>query len=112
MTERSIAKHLGRAIPNGECLIIPTNNKNGYTYIYHNGKATPTHRYVYEQVYGPLPKGYMACHTCASNYPPGDVTYRSCIRLEHIYAGTAFDNGRDTVNDGRHATATKGWDGS
>ena len=50
------------------------------------------HRYMYEQKYGTIPNGLLACHTC-------DV--RNCINPDHIFIGTQKDNMRDCSSKGR-----------
>jgi hypothetical protein len=58
---------------------------------------------AYELTYGPIPEGMLVCHSCAINYPRGDITYRRCVNPAHLYAGTDTDNNRDTVRHGRRA---------
>ncbi len=44
------------------------------------------HRKVWELLHGPIPDGLYALHRC--NNPP-------CCRPDHLYLGTALDNGID-----------------
>jgi len=37
-------------------------NKEGYITIHIDGKSYAEHRYIYEQVYGPIPKGWLVHH--------------------------------------------------
>lgn len=55
------------------------------------------HRFSYECHVGPIPEGKIICHSCDVNYPPGDNTYRRCVRPGHLYAGTDLENARDRV---------------
>jgi hypothetical protein len=55
------------------------------------GKQVSVHRWVYEQINGPL-NGREACHTCDN--PP-------CVRPSHLWAGTHGDNMRDAYRKGR-----------
>jgi hypothetical protein len=51
-----------------------------------DGKMTYVHRWVWEQVYGPIPPGSHVMHSCDN--PP-------CFLLAHLSLGTAATNGRD-----------------
>ena len=52
------------------------------------------HRVVYAAAYGPPPADRpWVLHRC--------VGYRNCVRVEHLYAGTALQNAADTVAAGR-----------
>jgi HNH endonuclease len=50
------------------------------------------HRAVYAAVFGPVPDGYLVCHTC-------DV--RNCANPHHLFAGSAQDNVDDMHAKGR-----------
>lgn len=52
------------------------------------------HRWVWEQVNGPIPAGMMVCHKCDN---------RRCIRPSHLFLGTSGDNARDMARKGRSA---------
>jgi len=52
------------------------------------------HRYAWEQVNGPIPKGLLVCHTCDN--PP-------CCNPAHLFLGTNTDNARDRDRKGRSA---------
>lgn len=51
------------------------------------------HRMAWERRYGPIPLGLFVCHHCDN---PG------CIRLSHLFLGTAKDNHEDMMKKGRH----------
>src|SRR5262245_9118733 len=52
------------------------------------GRYVKVHRWVWEQIYGPIPEGMEVCHRCDN--PP-------CFLLEHLFLGTHADNMADAV---------------
>lgn len=50
------------------------------------------HRWVWEQVYGPIAEGMCVLHRCDN--PP-------CYRLDHLFLGTRADNNADRDAKGR-----------
>lgn len=64
----------------------------GYTTIFRNGKRYRTHRYIYEQLVGPIPNKKSVCHRCDNT---------SCINPDHLYIGSQSDNMKDARNKGR-----------
>jgi DNA-binding CsgD family transcriptional regulator len=56
------------------------------------------HRWVYEAVHGPLPKGMVVRHKCDN---------RPCFRLTHLEAGTVADNNRDAQERGHLGASFK-----
>ncbi len=81
--------------------------KTGYGQIRVNGRKQAAHRFSYELRNGPIPAGQMVCHSCESNYKTGDITYRRCVRPEHLRADTQQGNSRDMVRSGRGAHGTR-----
>lgn len=65
---------------------------NGYGQFWKDGKSITAHRAAYELVYGLIPEGKWITHHCDN---------RLCCNPKHLYAGTATDNNRDTVNRNR-----------
>ncbi len=41
------------------------------------------HRFIYEQLVGPIPEGMVLCHKCNT---------RCCVNPEHLYVGTQSQN--------------------
>ena len=52
------------------------------------------HRVAWELLYGPIPPGLFACHSCDN--PP-------CVRPSHIFIGSNQDNVNDKVSKGRQS---------
>ena len=50
------------------------------------------HRWVWEQINGPIPDGMWVLHRCDN---------RLCYRYDHLFLGTNADNARDMWNKGR-----------
>jgi hypothetical protein len=56
------------------------------------GKPIKIHRYIYEQCFGEIPKGYVIMHTCDTP---------ACINPEHLKCGAQADNVHDMIRKGR-----------
>ena len=52
------------------------------------------HRFAWEMINGPVPKGIFVCHRCDN--PP-------CVNVDHLFAGTAKQNTRNMIEKGRDA---------
>lgn len=66
-------------------------------------KLVLAHRVSYELVYGLLAPGQNVCHDCDRLYPPGDSSYRKCVRPDHLFSGTQSENVSDMVTKRRQA---------
>jgi hypothetical protein len=73
-------------------------NNLGYGISWKDGKTISAHRKVYEESYGPIPKGLMVRHTCDN---------RSCVNPKHLILGTAKQNSQDMVDRNRQAKGSK-----
>ena len=69
------------------------NTDGRYGCYYADGKNNRAHRWIFEQVFGELPKQIQCCHKCDN---------RRCVRLSHLFKGTNADNIRDRNAKGRH----------
>lgn len=77
--------------------------KNGYgTYGYQRVNWS-AHRLAWTLVNGPIPDGMDLCHTCDIKYPAGDISYRRCVRPDHMFIGTRLANVQDMIEKDRHA---------
>lgn len=65
---------------------------DGYGQVSRGGRTQRAHRYMWEQVNGPIPTGMVLLHICDN--PP-------CIRLDHLRLGTQAENVRDMLDKGR-----------
>lgn len=69
--------------------------RNGYAKLSRrnaDGKQPALHRWVWEQINGPIPPGQVVRHTCDNS---------SCFLYEHLILGTPADNSADMVSRGR-----------
>lgn len=55
-------------------------------------RQTTAHRYVWQQIHGPIPQGIVVCHRCDN--PP-------CVRPDHLFLGTQRENLEDMTRKGR-----------
>lgn len=70
-----------------------TRDSNGYgLFLIQRRDVRRAHRYAWELEHGQIPDGLHACHHCDNP---------SCVRPEHIFIGTQFDNMRDCARKGR-----------
>ena len=65
---------------------------NGYGWFSKNNRATRAQRVAYELTYGEIPENKCVLHKCDN--PP-------CVRPDHLFLGTRFDNNKDMAAKGR-----------
>ncbi len=51
--------------------------------------------------HGHIPEGLEVCHSCDVNYAPSDISYRRCVRPDHLWLGTIKQNIQDASEKGR-----------
>lgn len=64
----------------------------GYGQMKREGRSIYVHRWVSEQIDGPIPDGVVVMHRCDN--PP-------CFRYDHLVRGTQKDNLQDMASKGR-----------
>lgn len=57
-------------------------------------RHTRAHRWIFEQIHGPVPDGMVIMHVCDHPW---------CVNPNHLRLGTPLDNNDDKVAKGRHA---------
>lgn len=74
-------------------------NRQGYgRFSYEGGRFVFAHRYMFELFFGQIPQGMLVCHRCDNP---------SCVRPEHLFAGSARDNALDREAKGRGFEASQ-----
>lgn len=62
-----------------------------------------SHRMSWILTFGELAADILVLHNCDKNYPCGDISYRLCVRPEHLWLGTNIENIRDMDEKRRRA---------
>lgn len=93
------AKKLDFAINSDGCFLCTTHNNrritpDGYESIRvtRAGKQVLLHRWIYEEMFGPIPPGMVVLHKCDNSL---------CINPEHMQIGTQKENVDDMIQKGR-----------
>lgn len=68
-------------------------DNHGYGFFWMDSKHIKAHRSSYLLFIGDIPDGFDVCHKCDT---PG------CVRPDHLFAATHYDNMQDMVNKGRN----------
>lgn len=63
------------------------------------GKKILAHRYAYMISRGPIPRGFLVCHSCDTP---------RCVNPDHLFIGTQRDNVMDAARKGRMSTPRTG----
>jgi len=78
--------------PNCGCWLWEDFLLDGYGQVYYEDSRIAAHRYSFILHKGPIPDGYLVCHTC-------DI--RCCVNPDHLFVGTSQDNMNDMKRKGR-----------
>jgi hypothetical protein len=101
LTDASVRFERNLAPSNGAGCRIWTGRVNAWGYgcfsvkSAEHGRFRPVlaHRFAYERVHGPIPKGMILLHSCDTP---------ACCAVEHLALGTHADNMADMKRKGRH----------
>ena len=66
--------------------------RDGYASVWRDKRNQQAHRYAWEQVNGPIPKGLLVRHLCHNP---------ECINVKHLTLGTMKDNRQDDRDVGK-----------
>lgn len=83
----------------GGCIFTKPQNVHGYNQTMHKGVLKKTHRLVWEQHYGEIPKGMHIDHICHNVAVANEMClgnagciHRSCININHLRVVTPSEN--------------------
>lgn len=83
-----------RVVESEGCWIwVGSVGSRGYGQMRCNRKQKTAHRLAWELANGEIPTGLHVCHRCDN---------KLCVRVDHLFVGTAADNMHDRDRKGRH----------
>lgn len=94
MGKERYKKPIEHVVDENGCWICTSHatDMHGYPHVWRNNRGQNAHRFIYEQIHGPLPSDVVVRHTC-------DV--RRCINPSHLIRGSHADNSNDCKVRGR-----------
>lgn len=98
LTPKKYIKSKTKTDDNGCWIWIASSRRRGYGIVSLNKKQWIASRLSYSLFKGEIPEGMFVCHHCDNP---------RCINPDHLFLGTAKDNGVDMANKGRSAKGEK-----
>lgn len=93
----------GRTERSNGCWLWTGDSSKGYGRVGYDGQIWAAHRLAWFLTNGHIPDGLLVCHSCDVNYAPGELTYRRCIRPDHLWLGDCAANLQDMAKKHRCA---------
>ena len=81
--------------PGDGCWLWTGGACSGYGVVFVRATNVRAHRVCWEMLVGPVPDDLSVLHDCDTRCAPGDISYRRCVRPDHLWLGTHAQNIRD-----------------
>jgi hypothetical protein len=98
MDDRTLERFWNKVRMQEDCWLWVASTSTGYGDFYYRGRDVRAHRFSYELVHGPIPKGKLLCHTCDNTL---------CVNPSHMYVGDHRTNAVDAFLRGQNGSGEK-----